>query len=536
MIDTFNEYLTEQAEYTPKHDVNEGFMDYLKKDWDRTFGSHGEKQGWAVRIKFNTSDVVDEIKNKLLARNEFNLDSALNDKENFQKAVSEQIVQYVQALKEIFLKNSGHLIIKPEGDKSLVFVFDNYTEKDPKGFAKNFMTAIQNTDKLSMSFLADSSEIFSYKYLKSEVADKEVKNNVFNNKNAEITIDNDFVSRLMLSIYEKVKETVVKNADKAARGELIKVYSIPFKIDDSIILNIAKENKNNGGDADTFYTELTNKVNSDLKGFLEQLTENDNIKSYLGFIPVKTYGFNLYFKDRSIAEEASETLNQEGNAKVTERMRYEKKISKLPQVLEKSASIGGVELRGPENAADWFKKTKFVIEHIDSLIGKTEGAAGEEAKSIVLKFEYKALRDMNDGEKTAVLNAIDRIDISESFRDSLFGYLLSEVVTAKKPTKTAAADNDDAPASGKKMAVTTLKDALKGDNIKYVEPIDVVKLVVSKMKSVLDAIAVNTKSNVDVKFDQESGTITVKYQQKAEAKVKAYLKAVRDSIPKFITA
>ena len=82
----------------------------------------------------------------------------------------------------------------------------------------------------------------------------------------------------------------------------------------------------------------------------------------------------------------------------------------------------------------------------------------------------------------------------------------------------------------------SLLNELKGDNIKYVEPIDVVKLVVSKMKSVLDAIAVNTKSNVDVKFDQESGTITVKYQQKAEAKVKAYLKAVRDSIPKFITA
>ena len=393
MKDTFNEYLVENKSnktYTSEHNVNEGFMDFLKKDWDRTFGSRNEKKGWVVKIDFSTNQVIDEIVEKLRARDEFKTSDALADKEKFGNAVSTELAKYIKVLTGLFLKNHGHLIVKPEGDKILDFIFDNYTEKDPKNYAKEFVSSINHTEgEDNIRFLSDIAQIYSYDYIKSEVNDKEIKNNNFNRDNAEISdiAKDDFVIRLMNSIYTKVKETVDKNNTKAERGEQIKVFSIPFKIDDSVITKTAKEIKESGSGLNAFYSALTKKVNDTLKEFLGQLVENDNIKSYLGFIPVKSYGFNLYFKDRDIAEEASEILNQENGAKVAERMRYEKRISKMPTVLEAETNIGGISLHGPSDATSWFRNTKFAIEHVGELVNEYFPGADDQVKIKNVRFE-----------------------------------------------------------------------------------------------------------------------------------------------------
>lgn len=393
MKDTFNEYLVENKSnktYTSEHNVNEGFMDFLKKDWDRTFGSRNEKKGWVVKIDFSTNQVIDEIVEKLRARDEFKTSDALADKEKFGSAVSTELAKYIKVLTGLFLKNHGHLIVKPEGDKILDFIFDNYTEKDPKNYAKEFVSSINHTEgEDNIRFLSDIAQIYSYDYIKSEVNDKEIKNNNFNRDNAEISdiAKDDFVIRLMNSIYTKVKETVDKNNTKAERGEQIKVFSIPFKIDDSVITKTAKEIKESGSGLNAFYSALTKKINNTLKEFLGQLVENDNIKSYLGFIPVKSYGFNLYFKDRDIAEEASEILNQENGAKVAERMRYEKRISKMPTVLEAEANIGGISLHGPSDATSWFRNTKFAIEHVGELVNEYFPGADDQVKIKNVRFE-----------------------------------------------------------------------------------------------------------------------------------------------------
>ena len=393
MKDTFNEYLVENKSnktYTSEHNVNEGFMDFLKKDWDRTFGSRNEKKGWVVKIDFSTNQVIDEIVEKLRARDEFKTSDALADKEKFGSAVSTELAKYIKVLTGLFLKNHGHLIVKPEGDKILDFIFDNYTEKDPKNYAKEFVSSINHTEgEDNIRFLSDIAQIYSYDYIKSEVNDKEIKNNNFNRDNAEISdiAKDDFVIRLMNSIYTKVKETVDKNNTKAERGEQIKVFSIPFKIDDSVITKTAKEIKESGSGLNAFYSALTKKVNDTLKEFLGQLVENDNIKSYLGFIPVKSYGFNLYFKDRDIAEEASEILNQENGAKVAERMRYEKRISKMPTVLEAEANIDGISLHGPSDATSWFRNTKFAIEHVGELVNEYFPGADDQVKIKNVRFE-----------------------------------------------------------------------------------------------------------------------------------------------------
>ena len=393
MKDTFNEYLVENKSnktYTSEHNVNEGFMDFLKKDWDRTFGSRNEKKGWVVKIDFSTNQVIDEIVEKLRARDEFKTSDALADKEKFGSAVSTELAKYIKVLTGLFLKNHGHLIVKPEGDKILDFIFDNYTEKDPKNYAKEFVSSINHTEgEDNIRFLSDIAQIYSYDYIKSEVNDKEIKNNNFNRDNAEISdiAKDDFVIRLMNSIYTKVKETVDKNNTKAERGEQIKVFSIPFKIDDGVITKTAKEIKESGSGLNAFYSALTKKVNDTLKEFLGQLVENDNIKSYLGFIPVKSYGFNLYFKDRDIAEEASEILNQENGAKVAERMRYEKRISKMPTVLEAETNIGGISLHGPSDATSWFRNTKFAIEHVGELVNEYFPGADDQVKIKNVRFE-----------------------------------------------------------------------------------------------------------------------------------------------------
>lgn len=393
MAESFKKYLLEQKQegnYTSKYQLDEGLGDILKKSWDRTFGTHNEKKGWAVKLNFSDQKVIDAIVNKLKVRDEFKTSNALADKDTFIPAVTKQIAIYIKTLTDLFLSNHGHLIVKPEGDKILDFIFDNYTEKDPKAYAQTFVNELskKNNGEGNIAFLAEIAEIKPYSYVKKEVSDKEVRSNIYNKKNADVDeiAKNDFVLTLGTKIYSQVKTGIDKNAEYAKRGEQIKVYSIPFKVDDSIITDIAKKAKDAGANLDTFYTELTNRVEGILEDLLEQLVADDNLEYYLGFIPVKSYGFNLYFKDRDIAEEAADMLDQE-NVKVTERMRYEKRIAAWPAVLKDMVNFGRFELHGPANPTDWFRKTKFAIEHVGKLVNEYFPGADDQIKIKNVRFE-----------------------------------------------------------------------------------------------------------------------------------------------------
>lgn len=393
MAESFEKYLHEQKQegnYTSKYQLDEGLGDVLKKSWDRTFGTHNEKKGWAVKLNFSDQKVIDAIVNKLKVRDEFKTSNALADKKIFIPAVTKQIATYIKTLTDLFLSNHGHLIVKPEGDTILDFIFDNYTEKDPKAYAQTFVNELskKNSGDGNIAFLAEIAEIKPYSYVKKEVSDKEVRSNIYNKKNADVDeiAKNDFVLTIGTKVYSQVKDGIDKNAEYAKRGEQIKVYSIPFKVDDSIITDEAKKAKEAGANLDTFYANLIKRIEGILKDFLEQLVADDNLEYYLGFIPVKSYGFNLYFKDRDIAEEAAEMLDQE-NTKVTERMRYEKRIANWPAVLENSLTLGRFEMHGPANPADWFRKTKFAIEHVGKLVNEYFPGADDQIKIKNAKFE-----------------------------------------------------------------------------------------------------------------------------------------------------
>lgn len=465
MVDSFNEYLDEQKKannYSSEYDLNEGFWSdvgnkikdtavntakdakqFIKKDIDRTFGSKNEKKGWIVKIDFSDKKVINEVVEKLRARDEFKTSNALADKEKFFPAVSGEIAKYIKTLTELFSKNNGHLIVKPDGDKVLGYIFDNYTEKDPQNYAKEFVSSINHTEgDNNVRFLAEIAETSSYDYIKSEVKDNNIRNNNFNNVNSDVdTIaKDDFVVRLVNSIYKEVKETVDKNNQKAEQGELIKVYSIPFRVDDVTINKVAKDTKENGGNLDKFYENLTENINKTLKEFLGELDASGNLAAYIGFIPVKSYGFNLYFKDRGIAEEAAETLNQENGAKVTERMRYEKRIAKMPTVLEGKTTIGTTELHGPSEATKWFRNTKFAIDHVGELVNDVFPGADDQIKIKTARFEIKKeqRQQLGDSAKAILKNLAKKIsDAMNNQKDFIVMSSSNNIIDAKfMPTAT----------------------------------------------------------------------------------------------------
>ena len=178
-------------------------------------------------------------------------------------------------------------------------------------------------------------------YYKSDIK-KARKNNIFIKLNKDEIIKGSFMTGIVSKIQEKVKVELKDADDKAERGNLISVYSVPFKVDDALI----KETAQNTKDVEEFYTKLAEKINAELVSALKHVRKLDD---YVGFIPTKSYGFNLYFKDKDTATDFAEKVNQEGEAKVNERKRYEKKISKLFQLLDKDADLSS--LSTPTNNA-----------------------------------------------------------------------------------------------------------------------------------------------------------------------------------------
>lgn len=387
MVDSFNEYLNEKKKsngYTSEFILSEGLFGLTGKD--------KEREAYGVLINFADDAIITHIakaiqnkkqNNKQNNQNQNNQNGQNNqktidqqaddEKKKSQKEIRNIISTYIQRLAEKFIAAPGHILAKAKNDYEVIYVFKKYNDKQPKAYANGFVKAINSMSSqqtlYNMSYIAEIAEVVSTDYTNRELKNIEAKTNMFNDPKATDLGNSDFVKNVTSEIFNKVNERIDRNTEFAKKGNLITVYSIPYKISDESITTLATDEKKKGNKVDVFYDELAKIANKNIVDFLNQL-DAEGVKDYLGIVPVKTYGFNLYFKDRDTAEQAAEGLNQDGtDIRVTERKRYEGKIVNRPKVLTDTVALNnGVTVNGVSGAGAWLQGTRFGIEHITKLI------------------------------------------------------------------------------------------------------------------------------------------------------------------------
>lgn len=371
MQDTFTEYLNEQKKnnaYTSECEVITE-----AKWWDKLTGKDKTIGAYGVKIDFSKTDVIDHLVENLKKKDELDKGTELKDEDTFKSLVSDEISSYIRKLAELFQKNDGHIDVRVDNDRIPVYVFEKYREDDEKGYANAFKEAIsQDTD--GIGFLTSVADIIPVKI--TNRAKKEKKKSIYSNppqKPEPGEVDSDgkpmedavtkskVVINVVGDIFRKVQEKIRINKEKADKGDLIEVYSFPFKFADNDVLSIAKSCKEKGENVGKFYEVLSKKIQDDLVRVLNGL---DNINDYLGLIPVKNYGFNMYFSDQTTAERAAEELN-EADTKVSSRKRYAKKMGTLIKAIY-TVEVKGTELQGP--GLTWFRDRQYAKDHIGNVI------------------------------------------------------------------------------------------------------------------------------------------------------------------------
>lgn len=424
MVDSFNEYLNEKKKsngYTSEFVLSEGLFGLTGKD--------KEREAYGVLINFADDAIITHIAKAIQNKQNQNnqngqktIDQQADDeKKKSQKEIRNIISTYIQRLAEKFNATPGHIIAKAKNDYEVIYVFKKYNNKQPKAYANGFVKAINSMSSqqtlYNMSYIAEIAEVVSTDYTNRELKNIEAKTNMFNDPKAMDLGNSDFVKNVTSEIFNKVNERIDKNTEFAKKGNLITVYSIPYKISDESITTLATDEKKKGNKVDAFYDELAKIANKNIVDFLNQL-DAEGVKDYLGIVPVKTYGFNLYFKDRDTAEQAAEGLNQDGtDIRVTERKRYEGKIVNRPKVLTDTVSLNnGVTVNGVSGAGAWLQGTRFGIEHITKLIGDIypDAKTSREVKIATVKVDddwvkNKLLENNNVTEADMLRNIQNRI-------------------------------------------------------------------------------------------------------------------------------
>lgn len=411
MVDSFNEYLNEKKKansYSSEFILTEGLFGLTGKD--------KEREAYGVIINFADDAVINHIAKALLNNDTFKKEEKkegeaadkdpMSNKDAYKARATEIISTYIKNLADRYNKAKGRIIAKVKNDNEVIYLFKKYSDDQPKAYANSFVKLIgnmaTNDTATNMAYLSEIAEVVKTTYTNRERKDAVGKGNIFNNPTAENIEKSDFVMNVTANIYNKVKERIDKNAEFAKKGNLITVFSIPYKISDESIVKLAEELKkeNNNATASDFFNKLASVANNNIVDFLKTLNE-DGLNDYLGIVPVKTYGFNLYFKDRDTAEQAAEGLNQDGSdVKVSERKRYEGKIVNRPKVLAASADINGKTLTGISGAGSWLMGTRFAVEHVVGLIGDIypEAKTAREVKIATVKVD-------DDWIKNKLLNA-----------------------------------------------------------------------------------------------------------------------------------
>jgi len=428
MVDSFNEYLNEKKKansYSSEFILSEGLFGLTGKD--------KEREAYGVIINFADDAVINHIAKALLNNDTFKKEEKkegeaadkdpMSNKDAYKARATEIISTYIKNLADRYNKAKGRIIAKVKNDNEVIYLFKKYSDDQPKAYANSFVKLIgnmaTNDTATNMAYLSEIAEVVKTTYTNRERKDAVGKGNIFNNPTAENIEKSDFVMNVTANIYNKVKERIDKNAEFAKKGNLITVFSIPYKISDESIVKLAEELKkeNNNATASNFFDKLASVANNNIVDFLKTLNE-DGLNDYLGIVPVKTYGFNLYFKDRDTAEQAAEGLNQDGtDVKVSERKRYEGKIVNRPKVLAASADINGKTLTGISGAGSWLMGTRFAVEHVVGLIGDLypEAKTAREVKIATVKVD-------DDWIKNKILKGDNNTEfyMAESLKDRVF--------------------------------------------------------------------------------------------------------------------
>ena len=367
-------------------------------------GDNKKTKGWAVDLDFTKESVIDSIANIINA--EKNPDESIKDPgkddENFEKsiknAIYEIIVELSNSAKKLkrVLGNFGKAFVGVQStdDHTLSYFFLPARGENPEAFAERFIDQVGQNRKTA--FLAKSLDATEKSFYKSAMDTKSI---FFNPDNARDEIINDrFVIGVYDAIFKKVRETINANKLRKEKGNLINVYSVTYKVDNDLITNIAKETAEHNQSINDFYEKLVETLNKNIAGAINQIGEGSK-DDYLGFIPLKTAGFNLYFKERSIAEDVANVLNQSDSNGVKEWKRYENKILNL----DKTINI------------DAFRNSTFGIKVVGGLTEKILPGINDQVK--VIQFTHV----VDDDNIKRILKELDSTDTGE-IKNALFKY------------------------------------------------------------------------------------------------------------------
>ena len=382
MEQNFNQYLNEMKEKNLySTDIKSDFLNEADHWWQTRLDpfktDKKSRPCISVAISFTADKFIDNVAEQIK--------DISGDESESQKKITNKISEYILKINKAFKETSGHLFVRGLDNGTLKYYFKMYSKTDPEGNANDFKSRIDKD--LELSFVKNNMTVKDDTYTKIELINLKDKPNELNpgknnsdDKVKERLNNSVFVKNIVEKISGTIKSRIEKANNLAKNGELKQVYCVPFKISDTLI-NSAKENAKT---EDQFWLDLVNEINDNLINALENI--GDAINSYIGIVPIKAYGFNIYFTDRDAAEQFAEQFNQEGDTKISERKRYEKKIANYVQVLQDSPeTINGKTLEprevGSLGPQLYFQSTLFAREKI--------------APAIKDKFDNAALIQVN---------------------------------------------------------------------------------------------------------------------------------------------
>ena len=393
----FNAYLNEQKKqnlYSSKMDkviIKEGLFG---------IGNNKKYTGSVATIDLESKGVITTLsnlyKNNDAAKGHDNKDSALSKgEEGFVDEVKTNMVEMFKRLKEA-TKNLNRLFnIKialasvEVSEREIKYYFFKGPKKNPLAFAERFRDEVGRDPMLAP--LKSAIDVEEATFYKADAIKKREKEPFFDPANHENEIKTSpLVDKIVAGLKNKLSSEIKAAEEKAKKGNLVTVYSVQYKVDDELIKEVMKDD--NARSLNQFYEILVSRINDDLVRTLNQI---DDISEYIGFIPTKSYGFNLYFKDRDTAEIVSEKLSGGEDGKVSERKRYEKKLGEYYQLLIKTSEgkcnnlrAAGVDASG---AKDYFKGTLFARKHIAGMVKEKFPSADDQ--HVVLQYIVRYDKD-----------------------------------------------------------------------------------------------------------------------------------------------
>jgi len=382
MEQNFNQYLNEMKEKNLySTDIKSDFLNEADHWWQTRLDpfktDKKSRPCISIAISFTADKFIDNVAEQIK--------DISGDESESQKKITDKISEYILKINKAFKETSGHLFVRGLDNGTLKYYFKMYSKTDPEGNANDFKSRIDKD--LELSFVKNNMTVKDDTYTKIELINLKDKPNELNpgkNESDDKVKDRLNNSVFVKNIVEKISGTIKSRIEKAnnlaKNGELKQVYCVPFKISDTLI-NSAKENAKT---EDQFWLDLITEINDNLINALENI--GDAINSYIGIVPIKAYGFNIYFTDRDAAEQFAEQFNQEGDTKISERKRYEKKIANYVQVLQDSPETVNGKTLEPREVGSlgpqlYFQSTLFAREKI--------------APAIKDKFDNAALIQVN---------------------------------------------------------------------------------------------------------------------------------------------